>query len=102
MSTQELERRLNAAQKSIARALSTGDTDALPGLVADREEDIRELTVRVRGDEELSRWTHDYLERDRNIMLSAEAARDQVTARLLEIQRTKSVHRLYLSEGIRR
>ncbi len=102
MSRSELKQRLRVAQEAITQALKEGDIESLPELVSSRETDFRELVNRMTNDVELRNWAMEYLARDRDIVSAAEAQREQVGARLLEVQHNKSVHRLYMSEGTRR
>ena len=102
MTDDALESRLQSVQEAMIQALAAGDVDSLPGLVSSREADFRELASRITHDQKLRRWATQYLARDQDIVSTAESQRDQLAAQLLEVQRTKSVHRLYLSEGTRR
>lgn len=94
--------RLEQAQAAIVRALRDGDTGALPELVAARQADIRALADHVKADPSLKPWAREYLVTDREILSEAMTARDDAAARLRDLQHNKSVHRAYLSGGVRR
>ena len=94
--------RLLAAQKMLTEALDNEDHEQLPTILAQREADLVTLVESLGDDQELRSWTRSYLERDREIMARTTIARDAVARKLSEVRRSRSVHRIYISEGLRR
>lgn len=98
----ELKNRLMAAQRDLSEALETDNHEQLPGILASREPDLIALVAELERDDSLRKWARTYLERDREIMAQAIVARDTVADKLAQVRKSRSVHRIYISEGLRR
>jgi succinate dehydrogenase flavin-adding protein (antitoxin of CptAB toxin-antitoxin module) len=98
----ELENRLMAAQKALAEALTDDNHDQLPDILASRDADLVALVAELERDDSLRNWARAYLDRDREIMAQAVVARDAVADKLAQVRKSRSVHRIYISEGLRR
>jgi hypothetical protein len=98
----ELKDRLMAAQKNLAEALADDNHELLPKILASREADLVVLVGELERDDSLRKWSRSYLERDREIMAQAIVARDTVADKLAKVRKSRSVHRIYISEGLRR
>jgi hypothetical protein len=94
MSAHEIKARLAEAQLALCDALDADEPERMPEIIASRETDLRGLVALFGEQPDLKEWASDYLERDRDILARAAAARDEVEERLSAVGRQKSVHRI--------
>ena len=102
MNSTDVKARLAAAQLALCDALDAETPEQMPAIIASREADLRALVEMFDDEPHLKAWAAEYLERDRELLARAAVARDQVEQKMQHVARQRSVHRIYISEGLRR
>ena len=97
MSDSELKAQLDIAQEELRLALAQGEFEALPELVEARLPYMLTLSERAPESEELKSWAQAYLERDREILEDAVAAKEAVTEKLHKSRSRRHMRVAYLS-----